>query len=128
MYNKNTINFVLKLIGFGIILFGIHYYILNQFFTGKLYIPLWLIYLFNALTVFVVISVLKYQSKNKEKNLLTLFLMLTGAKMVLILILLLPLFLKKSEYIQLEVFNFFIPYFLFLVFEIYHLNYFFQKS
>ena len=125
---KSIINFVLKLIGFSIVIFGIHYYVLLQFFEGKLIIPLWIIYGFNGLMVFIVISVLKHQSKNENKNLLNLFLILTMVKMVLILVLLLPLFFKKSEHIQLEVFNFFIPYFLFLAFEIFNLNKFFQKS
>jgi hypothetical protein len=125
---KNIINFVLKLIGFSTVIFGIHYYVLLQFFEGKLIIPLWIIYGFNGLMVFIVISVLKHQSKNENKNLLNLFLILTMVKMVLILVLLLPLFFKKSEHIQLEVFNFFIPYFLFLAFEIFNLNKFFQKS
>jgi len=124
---KSSINFILKLVGFSIALFGIHFYILSQFFNGELSIPLWLIYVFNALMVYVVISVLKYQSKNKNKNLLSFFLILTAIKVVLILILLLPLFLKKSAHTQVEVFNFFIPYFLFLGFEIFHLNKFFQK-
>ena len=125
---KSIINFVLKLIGFSIVIFGIHYYVLLQFFEGKLIIPLWIIYGFNGLMVFIVISVLKHQSKNENKNLLNLFLILTMVKMVLILVLLLPLFFKKSEHIQLEVFNFFIPYFLFLAFEIFNLNQIFQKS
>jgi hypothetical protein len=115
-------------VGFSIVLFGIHYYILSQFFEGKLAIPLWLIYIFNALMVFVVISALKYQSKDKSKNLLSLFLILTAIKMALILVILLPVFLKKSAHLQLEVFNFFIPYFLFLTFEIFSLNKFFQQS
>jgi len=126
--SKSTLNFILKLISFSVVLFGIHYYILSQLFEEKLSIPLWLIYIFNALMVFVVISALEYQSKDKSKNLLNLFLILTAIKMALILVLLIPLFLKKSEHMQLEVFNFFIPYFLFLIFEIFSLNKLFQKS
>lgn len=125
--DKNITSFILKIAAFSIILFGIHYYILIQFFEGKLVIPLWIIYAFNAIMVFVVFSTLRYYSKDKDKNLLNIFMILTIVKMVLILILLLPLFLKKSNHLTLEVFNFFLPYFLFLSFEVFNLNKFLQK-
>ena len=125
--SKSILNFILKLLGLSILLFIIHYYILIQFFEVKLLLPLWLIYTFNAILVFIVFSVIKYYSKNKDKDLLKYFLGLSFIKMVLVIILLLPLFLKKSDHTQLEVFNFFIPYFLFLAFEIFSLNKIFQK-
>ena len=119
--------FLVKLIGFSLLLWAVHYYILKQFFDGELQIPLWLIYTFNAIMVFLVFSVLRYY-KDKGKDMLKLFMGFTGLKMVLAIVLLLPLFLQKSEHSQLEVFNFFIPYFLFLAFEIFSLNEFLQKS
>lgn len=125
--NKSILNFLLKLLGFSIALFAIHYYILIQFFEGNLVIPLWVIYAFNALLVFIVFSVIKFYSKNKDTDLLKYFLGLTFVKMILIIILLLPLFLNKSDHIKVEVFNFFIPYFFFLTFEIISLNKFLQK-
>ena len=125
--SKSILNFLLKLLVLSIVLFAIHYYILVQFFDVKLLLPLWLIYAFNAILVFIVISVIKFYSKNKDKDLLKYFLGLSFIKMVLVIILLLPLFLKKSDHTQLEVFNFFIPYFLFLAFEIFSLNKFLQK-
>jgi len=126
--DKSIINLVLKLLGFGIVLFGAHYYILSHIFDDTLVVPLWVIYVFNATMVFVVFSILKHNSKDKSKDMLKLFLILTIVKMALAIILLLPLFLKKSDHTQLEVFNFFIPYFLFLIFEIFSLNKFLQKS
>jgi hypothetical protein len=125
--SKSILNFILKLLVLSIVLFAIHYYILVQFFEVNLLLPLWLIYTFNATLVFIVISVIKFYSKNKDKDLLKYFLGLSFIKMVLVIILLLPLFLKKSDHTQLEVFNFFIPYFLFLAFEIFSLNKFLQK-
>ena len=125
---KANFNFFLKLFGFSLGLYAIHYYILIQFFTGSLILPLWLIYSFNALLVFIVFSLIKYSANKKNKNLLNTFLILTIIKMVLILILLLPLFLNKSAHLKIEVFNFFIPYFAFLTFEIFSLNKFLQKS
>ena len=126
--SKSILNFILKLLGLSILLFAIHYYILFQFFEGKLLLPLWLIYTFNATLVFIVFSVVKFYSKNKDTDLLKYFLGLSFVKMVLVIILLLPLFFKKPDNIQLEVFNFFIPYFLFLAFEIFSLNKFLQKT
>lgn len=126
--DKSVINFLLKLLGFSIALYAVHYYILNQIFDGELAISLEIIYVFNALMVFVVFSLLKHYSNNKSKNMLNLFLVLTMIKMALAIVILLPVFLKKPDSTQLEVFNFFIPYFLFLGFEIFSINKFLQKS
>ncbi|MBT8309544.1 MAG: hypothetical protein HKO72_01585 [Flavobacteriaceae bacterium] len=125
--SRSIIAFLIKLVVFSLLLWATHYYILEQFFEGDLQIPLWLIYAFNFVMVFLVFSALRYYS-DKGKDMLKLFLSFTGLKMVLAIVLLLPLFLKKSEHAQLEVFNFFIPYFLFLTFEIFSLNNFLQKS
>lgn len=125
---KANFNFLLTLLGFSLGLYAIHVYVLSQFFDGSLILPVWLIYSFNALLVFIVFSMIKYFAKKKEKNLLNTFLILTLVKMGLIMVLLLPLFFKKPVHLQVEVFNFFIPYFAFLTFEIYSLNNFFQKS
>lgn len=125
---KETLNFIVKLIGFAIFLFAIHYYILSQFFSGTLHFPIWSIYAFNAVMVFLVYSIITYKNKQGSKKMYQLFLGLTSLKMVLAIVFLLPLFLGKSEHAQLEVINFFIPYFLFLGFEIFSLNKFLQKS
>ncbi|MBT8303575.1 MAG: hypothetical protein KJP09_03820 [Bacteroidia bacterium] len=125
--SRSIIAFLIKLVVFSLLLWATHNYILEQFFEGDLQIPLWLIYAFNFVMVFLVFSALRYYS-DKGKDMLKLFLSFTGLKMVLAIVLLLPLFLKKSEHAQLEVFNFFIPYFLFLTFEIFSLNNFLQKS
>lgn len=121
------ISFIVKLFGFTLLLLAVHYYILKQFFSGTLQLPLWLIYAFNAVMVFLVYSVLRHYS-NKKKDMLKYFLGMTLGKMALAVIFLLPIFLNKSAHMQLEIFNFFIPYFLFLTFEIFNLNNFLQKS
>lgn len=125
--NKSIGIFMIKLIGFALLLWAVHYYILSLFFDGDLQIPLWLIYAFNTMMVLLVFGVMRYNS-DKGKDMMKLFLGFTGLKMVLAIVLLLPLFLQRSEHTQLEVFNFFIPYFLFLTFEIFSLNGFLQKS
>ena len=68
--SKSILNFVLKLLGLSMVLFAIHSYILIQFFDAELLLPLWLIYTFNATLVFIIFSVIKFYSKNKDNDLL----------------------------------------------------------
>lgn len=125
---KEATNFIVKLFIFTAFLFLIHYYILSQFFEGILHFPIWSIYAFNAVLVLIVYSVITYKNKQGSKKMYQLFLGLTIIKMVLAIVFLLPLFFGKSEHAQLEVVNFFIPYFLFLGLEIFSLNKFLQKN
>ncbi len=126
---KNYQNFALKLLVFAGLLFAIHYYIFINFFSEiDLYFPLWTIYAFNAILVFVVYSFISHKVSRGSDKALSSFLTLTLLKMVLAIIFLLPLFTGKAEHIKTEVFNFFIPYFLFLGFEIYLLNKFFKNQ
>jgi len=125
---KEISTFLVKLITFAIVLFAIHLYLILQFFEGSLYFPIWAIYLFNIVVVAIVFMTIRYQSQKGNKKMYQLFLGLTLLKMLLALVFLTPLFFGKSEYAQLEVINFFIPYFLFLGFEIFSLNQFLQKT
>jgi len=52
----------------------------------------------------------------------------TLLKMILAIVFLLPVFLSETENKQPDVFNFFIPYFLYLFFEVYSLTTFLQKK
>ena len=128
MLNKEMSSFLLRLIGFTILLFFIHTYIIYQFFEGQLYFPIWTIYIFNAVLVCIIYFILNYKVKQKSESILNFFLGLTMLKMGLAIVFLLPLFFGKSDHSQLEVINFFIPYFLFLAFEIFSLNKFLQKG
>lgn len=123
MINKKLRNFALKLIGFAILLMGVHYYIFFNFFSEvDLYLPLWSIYIFNAVTVLIVYIIINYKvSKGSEKG-YNLFLILTIVKMALAIVFLLPLFSGKSTAPITEAINFFIPYFVFLTYEIIALN------
>ncbi len=126
--NKETSSFLIRLIGFTILLFLIHTYIIYQFFEEQLYFPIWTIYIFNAVLVCIVYFILNYKVRQGSKKMYELFLGLTMLKMGLAIVFLLPLFFGKSDHSQLEVINFFIPYFLFLAFEIFSLNKFLQKD
>ncbi len=126
---KNLLHFFLKLIAFTILLGGIHYYIFYNFFAEiALYIPIWGIYLFNAALVFIVFSLIYYKVSNGSNKSYQLFLIATLIKMMLAIVFLMPLFFGKSAYSVVEVINFFIPYLLFLAFEIYSLNNFLKSQ
>ncbi|NND62113.1 MAG: hypothetical protein HKN48_02845 [Flavobacteriaceae bacterium] len=127
--NNHYRNFVIGLIGFTGLLLAVHYYIFYNFFSEiELYLPLWGIYAFNAVLVFIVYSVINYKVSQGSDKAYQIFLTATIVKMVLSIVFLLPIFLGKSDNKQVEVINFFIPYFLFLVFEIMGLNKFFQNQ
>lgn len=126
---KHLLTFALKLLVFSAILFGIHYYIFVTFFKDvALYFPLWTIYLFNFVLVMSVFGILFYQVTNGSKKSYNLFLILTIVKMALAIVFLLPVIGGKSENSVTDVVNFFIPYFLFLGFEIFSLNNFFKNQ
>lgn len=129
MTHKDFLYFIVKLVGFTALLWAIHWYVFfNLFPELLLYLPLWSIYLFNAAMVFIVYSIIYYKVSHGSDKAYTIFLSLTLVKMVLAIVFLLPLFLGKVEHVQHEVFNFFIPYFLYLIFEIYALNNFFKNE
>jgi hypothetical protein len=120
---------VIKLIGFAVLLWGIHYYIFLNFFSEvSLYLPLWSIYVFNAVTVCIVYVIINYKvSRGSEKG-YNMFLMLTIGKMALAVVFLLPLISGKSTVPITEAINFFIPYFVFLTYEIIALNKFLKNQ
>lgn len=121
--------FLLKWIGFTVLLCGVHYYIFEIFLSDiSLYFPIWTIYLFNAGLVLLVFLIVRFQMARGYTKTYNLFLILTISKMALAIVFLLPLFAGKSENTIIDVVNFFIPYFLFLGFEIFQLNIFFKKE
>ncbi len=121
--------FLLKWIGFTVLLCGVHYYIFETFLSDiSLYFPIWTIYLFNAGLVLLVFLIVRFQMARGYTKTYNLFLILTISKMALAIVFLLPLFAGKSENTIIDVVNFFIPYFLFLGFEIFQLNIFFKKE
>lgn len=127
--NKDSLTFVLKLLGLTTLLGGVHYYIFLNFFSElKLYLPIWSIYTFNGVLVLLVFLFISYKVSNGSKNVLNIFLVLTTVKMLLAIVFLLPLFLGKAENSKVEAFNFFIPYFFYLAFEIASISDFLKKQ
>lgn len=125
---KGGVVFFIKLSCLSLLLWLLHYELVAYFFTTALYYPIWTIYLFNAVLVLLVYFVLHYYHRKRPGDLLKLFLLLTSFKMIAAVVFLLPLFSNKSAHLKLEVFNFFIPYFVYLILEIRALNGVLQKS
>lgn len=127
--NNTAGSYVIQLFGLTGVLLAIHYYIFLNFFDDlQLYLPIWSIYVFNAVLVLAVFGIVWYQVSKGSQKAYQIFLSLTGVKMLLALIFLLPIFMGKSAHPQAEVINFFLPYFCFLAFEIVALNKFLQKQ
>jgi hypothetical protein len=121
--------FYLGLFGFTLVLCALHYYIIHLFLSEKtLFFPIWVIYLFNITLVAIVYSIIRFKDNKGKMNAFSLFLLLTLVKMALAIVFFLPLFTGKTEDTTIEVFNFFIPYFFFLVFEIFSLNKFLKNQ
>lgn len=120
--------FVLKILLLTVILFLIHRYILAGYPDKHPYISLYKIYGFHMLSVSLVFATLRYFYKIIPNRVFQLFIILTIGKMLAAIMLLTPVFMGRSAHGQLEIINFFIPYFLYLTVEIIGVNKFLQKS
>lgn len=127
--NSALKNFIWQFLLLAVAIFGAHSYIISQFFSDKeFYFPLWTIYLFNSVLVIILFLVLFFKVQGGYEKAYQLFLILTLGKMVLAIVFLLPLFFEKTTTPRADVINFFVPYFLFLGFEIWTLNNFLKKQ
>lgn len=127
-FRKRQISFLLQLFGVTAVIFGIHAYLLNHFAKDiDFFFPLWHIYLFHALVTTALYTSVNYRYSSGKTDIFNLFMVLTFLKMVLAILFLLPLLLSAMENKQPDVFNFFIPYFLYLFFEVFALTRFLQK-
>jgi len=125
---RDIIIFSAKLAAVAAILFLAHWYIFEQLYSKAPYFPLWKVYLFNAALVLGMYFLLRYYGSRKPNSVLKIFMLLSVLKMAFVIVFLLPLFLGRVENAQVEVINFFIPYFVLLIFEIFALNKFLQKA
>ena len=125
---KDILQFLIKLAAVAAILFLAHWYVLEEFYTGDLYFPLWKIYLFNAILVLGMYFLLRYYGGRKPGSVLKYFLLLSLLKMAFVIVFLLPLFYGRAVNAKIEVINFFVPYFVLLTLEILALNKFLQKA
>ena len=128
-FKKRQISFLLQLLALTGILFGVHIYLLS-YFADKIefFFPLWHVYAFHLIVTAIFYTLVNYRFSSGKTNIFNLFMGLTFLKMVFAILFLLPLLLSDFENKQPDVFNFFIPYFLYLFFEVYAISKFLQKA
>lgn len=127
-FKKRQITFLLQLIGVSILLFAIHSYLLYHFTKETtFFFPLWQIYSFHLIITLVLYTIINYRFSTGKKDIFNLFMVMTFFKMALAILFLSPLILSDFENKQPDVFNFFIPYFFYLFFEVFALTKFLQK-
>lgn len=127
-FKKRQLTFVLQLVGVTIILFAIHSYLLYHFAKNiTFFFPIWQVYAFHMVITLLFYSIINYKYSSGQKEIFNLFMVLTFIKMFLAILFLLPLLLSDFENKQPDVFNFFVPYFLYLFFEVFALTRFLQK-
>lgn len=120
-FKKRQTAFIVQLLIYSGLLFLVHSYLAYHFIAAeKMFFPLWHIYLFHIITTLIVYTLINYQySKGNTSSVFNTFMLGTLLKFILAILFLLPFFLSKQEHKIPNVMNFFIPYFLFLSFEIY---------
>lgn len=128
-FKKRQLNFLLLISVLSLVLYGIHSYLLSYFGTElKLFFPVWQIYVFHFAITTLVYTVVNYKFSTGKTDVFILFMASTFIKMFLAILFLLPIILSDFEKKQPDIFNFFIPYFLYLSFEVYAITKFLQKS
>jgi hypothetical protein len=128
-FKKRQLWFLLQLIGISALLFAVHSYLFYHFANEvTLFFPLWHIYTFHLVLTLAIYTIINYKFHTGKKYIFNLFLITTLLKMVLAILFLLPLILSDFENKQPDVFNFFIPYFVYLFFEVFALSKFLQKT
>ncbi|MDO1502222.1 hypothetical protein Q2T40_18975 [Winogradskyella maritima] len=128
-FKKRQGVFMLQLVLVSAVLFGIHAYLLHYLGGEReFFFPVWHIYGFHVVVTTVFYTIINYKFSSGQKNIFNLFMGMTLAKMVLAILFLLPLLLSDFENKQPDVINFFIPYFLYLFFEVYALTKFLNKA
>jgi len=129
VFKKRQVTFLLQLIVATAILFGVHTYLLSYFADEiEFFFPLWHIYAFHFIVTAIFYTLINYKFSSGKTNIFNLFMSLTFLKMIFAILFLLPLLLSDFENKQPDVFNFFIPYFFYLFFEVFSLTKFLQKQ
>lgn len=118
-FKSRQVSFLLLCVLLTIVLLGVHSYLLYYFAKDvTLFFPIFHIYIFHFLVTTLLYTVINYRFSQGKTDVFNLFMVSTLLKMVLVILFLLPLILSDFEKKQPDVFNFFIPYFIYLFFEV----------
>lgn len=119
MKTRSFGKFIMLLSVITILLFSIQNYIVANFFSSTaFYFKTWQIYVFHFVTIALLIFFLLHRNKRKPEKTFITFVILSGLKMLSVIVFLSPLFIAKVDSSKQTVIAFFIPYFIFLFFEI----------
>ncbi|OUS01671.1 hypothetical protein A9Q86_07840 [Flavobacteriales bacterium 33_180_T64] len=129
LFKKREISFLIQFIALSGLLFATHSYLNYHFAKGvDLFFPLWHIYLFHVVTVIIIYTLINYRDAIGKTEVFNTFIFGMLLKMILTMVFLLPWILSKPEQKGNDLANFFIPYFLFLTFEVYSVVKILQKK
>ena len=128
-FKSRQLAFLVQVIVVTLVLLGIHAYLLSHFAKNSNYlIPIWQIYMFHFTVTTLLYSVINLQYSRGKTEIFNLFMGITFLKMILAIVFLLPVLLSDIEKKQPDIFNFFIPYFFYLFFEVYSITRFLQNK
>jgi len=123
VFKKRQVSFLLQLIVLTLVLLVTHSYLHHYFSNSNvLFFPIWQLYAFHVFVTTAMYSIINYKYSFGQKEIFNLFMGMTLLKMILSILFLLPLFLSDFEAKRADIFNFFVPYFFFLFFEIFSLT------
>ena len=127
-FKSRQISFIIQNVVFTIFLFLAHRYLLSYFAENRsFFFPVWQIYMFHFIITTALYTIINYKYSKGKTDIFNTFMLSTFLKMVLAILFLLPLLLSEMDNKQPDVFNFFIPYFLYLFFEVFSLTKFLNK-
>ena len=122
-FKKRQVLVIVQLLIGSVVLYLLHNYLLGALHINvEFVIPLWNIYMFHFISVLIVYSIVNFRFSNGKKQVFNPFILLMVLKMFFVVIFLFPLFLSDKPDKVGDAVNFFIPYFVFLVFEVYSIN------
>ena len=128
-FKSRQLAFLVQVVVITLVLLGIHAYLLSHFAKNSNYlIPIWQIYMFHFTVTTLLYSVINFQYSRGKTEIFNLFMGFTFLKMILVIVFLLPVLLSDIEKKQPDIFNFFIPYFFYLFFEVYSITRFLQNK
>jgi len=129
VFTNRQKSFLIQFILLVIAMYGIHSYICYHFAENvEMFFPLWHIYVFHLITVIIIYTLINYRDAIGKTEVFNTFIFGMLIKMILVMVFLAPWILSKPEQKGVDLANFFIPYFIFLAFEVYSVTVFLQKK
>lgn len=117
---NKSVDFLKYFIPFSIVLFVIQFFVMQSLSENiTFFYSAWSIYLFNIVTTILIYLILTYINKNFSTHTGFTFLGLSFFKMMAAIVFLIPFIKSDVSDPIIDVSSFFIPYFLFLLFETY---------